>query len=247
MNSKGKETAQRFLAVIVIIAMLGVMGLPFSVFVFFATVTYFIWRAVQRSDTEDSRRIFEFYVRANDILREADKKWYGFEIASVIDHGEAVIQSMIDPPPLVHYALGALYNYAGDNLRASEHLTFLLENELAEERRRYSPSTELRRYVEILRKLERSPAEGPQTIAAIRNLDRERRVNAASMLEQCRAASSVEPVRKNLPIPGESAEDVLCSAEVEQKPKLQPRVLTSTPPQPIADVLRDIYEEKKTA
>jgi hypothetical protein len=247
MNSKGKEAAQRFLAVLVIIAMLGVMGLPFSVIIFFATVTYFIWRAVQRSDNEDARRIFDFYVRANDVLRDAERKWYGFEIASIVDHGERVVHSMVDPPPLVHYALGALYSYAGDHERATEHLAFIVENEMADERRRYNPSSELRSYVEILRKLERSPAEGPQTIAAIRNLDRERRHRAATLLEESR--EKLKAVAEKRPAPAlNSAEE---NHPAPQKPEhvsvVPPRVVSTSPPPPIAEVLRDLYEEKKTA
>src|SRR5258705_11073334 len=109
---KGEGTGAKFPCVHVGIAMLGVMGLPFSVIVFFATVTYFIWRAVQRSDSEDSRRIFEFYVRANDILREAAKRWSGFEIASGIVNGEAVVRSMIGSPTRFPLGLGGTFNMA---------------------------------------------------------------------------------------------------------------------------------------
>src|ERR1051325_11282625 len=104
MSSQGKEAAQRLLAIIVIVAMLGLMGIPFSVIIFFATVTYFIWRAIQQSERQDTGRVFEFYIRANDILRDEERHWYGFEIAETIERGERVLHSMTDPPPLVHFA-----------------------------------------------------------------------------------------------------------------------------------------------
>src|ERR671939_564866 len=193
MSSKGRESAQRLLAIIVIIAMLVVMGIPPSVVVFFAIVTYFIWRAVQRSEHQETGRIFEFYISANDILRDEERRWYGFEVAEVIDRGERVLNSMTDPPPLVYYALGALYHKAGDHEAAAEHLSYIVENGLSDERHRLAPSSELRRYVHILRKLEREPAVAPQTMAAIRSLDRARHNRAAFMLAECREKLSAIP------------------------------------------------------
>jgi cbb3-type cytochrome oxidase subunit 3 len=249
MNAKGKETAQRILAIIVIIAMLGVMGLPFSVIIFFAAVTYFIWRAVQRSENEDSRRIFEFYIHANDILRDEDRRWYGFEIANVIDRGEQVVRSMVDPPPLVHYALGALYNYAGDHEHAVEHLGFLAENELADERHRYNPSSELRRYVRILRRIEREPADAPQTMAAIRSLDRARRSRAEQMLKESRETLEARPTLEiAVEVKKTKEPDVESQAVIAEPSPIQRRQLSVSPPPPIAELLRDLYEEeKKTA
>ena len=94
MSVKGRESAQRLLAIIVIVAMLVVMGIPHSVVVFFAILTYFIWRAVHRSEHQETGRIFEFYIAANDILRDEERRWYGFEIAEVIERGERVLHSM---------------------------------------------------------------------------------------------------------------------------------------------------------
>ncbi|MBV9209537.1 MAG: hypothetical protein JOZ52_02845, partial [Acidobacteria bacterium] len=171
MSSKGRDSAQRLLAIIVIIAMLALMGIPVSVIVFFAIVTYFIWRAVQRTEHQETGRIFEFFIAANDILRDEDRRWFGFEIAEVIERGERVLHTMSDPPPLIYFALGALYHHAGDHEAAVEHLSYIVENDLSDERHRNAPSSELRRYVHILRKLEREPAEAPQTMAAIRSLE----------------------------------------------------------------------------
>src|SRR5215217_6179825 len=116
--TKGQETAQRLIAVVVIMAMLGMMGIPLTVILFFATVVYFVWRAVQRSEQQDVKNIFDFYVAANEILRD--------------------------------------------------------------EASRTNPSAELRRYVDVLRRIEREPNEAPQTTAAIRSLERARRARAAA-------------------------------------------------------------------
>src|SRR5918992_4069306 len=78
--TKGQETAQRLIAIIVIMAMLGVMGIPLTVIFFFATVVYFVWRAVQRSERQDVKNIFDFYISANEFLRDDEKRWYGFEL-----------------------------------------------------------------------------------------------------------------------------------------------------------------------
>lgn len=246
MSGKGRESAQRLLAIIVIIAMLGVMGIPVSVIVFFAVVTYFIWRAVQRSEHQDTGRIFEFYIAANEILRDEERHWYGFEIMEVIERGERVLHSMPDPPPLVYFALGALYNYAGDHEAAAEHLAFVVENDLSDERHRFAPSPDLLRYVHILRKLEREPAEAPQTMAALRSLDRARRARAATLLAESRERINMIPAlaQPGLPHHHHMTDSVLSSGKTIEK---QPAATRHPAPPPIAEVLRDVYGEKKRA
>ena len=80
-----------------------------SVIIFFATITYFIWRAIQQSERQDTGRIFEFYIRANDILRDEERHWYGFEIAEVIEQGESLLEIMPDPPPLTLMVCPVMY------------------------------------------------------------------------------------------------------------------------------------------
>ena len=63
-----------------------------------------------------------------------------------------------------------------------------MENENADESTYIYPSPELRNYVKILRKIEREPAEAPQTSAAIRALERARRNRGKALLEESRAA-----------------------------------------------------------
>ena len=240
--TKGQETAQRLIAIVVIMAMLGVMGIPLTVIVFFATVVYFVWRAVQRSEQQDVKNIFDFYIAANEILRDEEKRWYGFEISSVVAEGERVLHLMPDPPPLVYFALGALYSRAGDHDSAAEHLAYVLEDEHGDEHSRFQPSQELRRYVEVLRRIEREPTEAPQTMAAIRSLERARRTRAAAMLEESRARLRA------------TSHGAIASTAKRQEDKglhtLPGNRQTSAPPMPppIAEVLRDVYEEeKKTA
>lgn len=248
MSSQAREAAQRLLAILVIVAMLGVMGIPFSVIIFFATVTYFIWRAIQQSERQDTGRIFEFYIRANDILRDEERHWYGFEISEVIERGERVLHSMSDPPPLVYYALGALYQQAGDHEAAVEHLSFVVDNEEGDERHRFSPSPELRRYVHILRKLEREPTEAPQTMAAIRSLDRARRHRAAELLANSRERMKAVPSLPQSPHASHAGQrETMHGAELSSNTAAK-RPPALVPPPPISDVLRDVYEEeKKTA
>lgn len=251
MGTKGKEALHRILAIIVIIAMLGVMGIPPSVIIFFTVITYFIYRAVQRSEHQETGRIFEFYISANDILRDEERRWYGFEIMEVIEKGERVLHSMTDPPPLVSFALGALYNHAGDHQTAVEHLSYVVENDLSDERHRLTPSPDLQRYVHILRKLEREPTEAPMTMAAIRSLDRARRNRAAILLAESRERLEALPaltVPPPQPAPNPTIEHLLSQPELPARRAHQPRRQGAQPPPPIAEVLRDVYEEeKKTA
>jgi hypothetical protein len=244
--TKGQETAQRLVAIVVIMAMLGVMGIPLTVILFFATVVYFVWRAVQRSERQDVKNIFDFYISANEVLRDEERRWFGFEIGQVIAEGERVLHLMADPPPLVYFALGALYQRAGEHEAAAEHLSYVLEDEAGDEHSRTHPSQELRRYVEVLRRVEREPNEAPQTMAAIRGLERARRARGAAMLEESRARLRAMQEKAAMhAAPAHAAEDGRAHALGHKRPPLVP---TPVVPPPITDVLRDLYEEeKKTA
>ena len=245
--TKGQETAQRLIAVLVIMAMLAVMGIPLTVIVFFATVVYFVWRAVQRSEQQDVKNIFDFYIAANEILRDEEKRWYGFEVNRVIAEGERVTHLMPDPPPLVYFTLGALYHRAGDHESAVENLAYVLEEEGGDEAARTQPSTELRRYVDVLRRIEREPNEAPQTTAAMRALERARRARAAAMLEESRARLSATQQSSLTAAAARRQEEAGLHPLLGQRP-LGPHTPTPVVPQPIAEVLRDLYdEEKKTA
>ncbi|MCA1641050.1 MAG: hypothetical protein LC785_03505, partial [Acidobacteria bacterium] len=187
MGGKGRDFGQKLVAILVIFAMLALLGLPIPVIIFFAVVVFFVWRAVDRSEQHETRLTFEFYLSAHEILREDDRRWFGFEINEVIAAGESVLHSMKNAPPLVHYALGALYHRAADYAAAVEHLAYVVEDEEADEGSFTTPTPELRRYAEVLRRLEREPADGPLTIAAVRSLQRARSTRAAALLEESRS------------------------------------------------------------
>src|ERR1043165_1279551 len=138
--TKGQETAQRLIAIVIIMALLAVMGIPLTVIVFFAAVVYFVWRAVQRSEQQDVKNIFDFYIAANEVLRDDEKRWYGFEINNVIGEGERVLHMMSDPPPLVYFTLGALHHRAGDHETAAEPLSYVLEDERGDQHAHPSPA-----------------------------------------------------------------------------------------------------------
>jgi tetratricopeptide (TPR) repeat protein len=244
MTSKARETTQRLLAILIIVAMLGVMGIPFSVIIFFAAITFFIWRTVQHNEHQETGRIFEFYIAASDVLRDEERHWFGFEIAEVLERGERVLHLMPDPPPLIYFALGALYHKAGDHDAAAEHLSYIVENDLSDERHRHTPSADLRRYVHILRKLEREPSVAPKTIAAIRNLDRARHHRAAFLLAECRERLSVIPTLASARSTGPSFTGGSIDREqhaLANNARQGPLV----PPPSITEVLRDVYEEEK--
>ncbi|HEX8844190.1 MAG TPA: hypothetical protein VF791_06080 [Pyrinomonadaceae bacterium] len=243
--SKGREAAQKLLAIIIIIAMLGVMGIPFSVIIFFALISFFIWQAVAHTEHQETGRIFEFYIAANDVFRDEERHWFGFEIAEAIERGEKVLHSMPDPPPLIYFALGALYHKAGDHEAAAEHLSYIVENGLSNERHTLAPSTELRRYVHILRKLEREPNVAPQTMAAIRSLDRARHHRAAFMLAECRERINAIPALNATSVTGLPFSQAPADGSHSLNPETTPRQTALAPPPPIAEVLRDLYEEEK--
>jgi tetratricopeptide (TPR) repeat protein len=193
----------------------------------------------RRAQMREVERIFEFYVAADAILREEERRWYGFEISEVIEHGESMLEIMPDPPPLTYFALGALYQRLGNHAAAVQYLSRLNEDELNDETHRLAPSAQLRRYVMMLRRLEYHPAVEPQTLAAVRNLERSRQRSAAKMLTDSReslvTAALAAPVVEAKPEPKE-----------EPFPASAPLSSISAPP-PISAVLRDVYQEETSA
>ena len=183
-----KENTQYALAFGVIATMLFAVGFPMFVIFFFGIFAYFLWKTFSTPSHNGTREIFEFYLSANELLRDDERRWFGFEMQEVITRGERILQFMNGAPPLVYFTLGALYNKAGEHKAAINHLAYVVENESADESNYAYPSPDLRNYVKILRKIEREPAEAPQTSAAIRALERARRNRAKVMLDASRAA-----------------------------------------------------------
>lgn len=185
-----KEKAQYSVAFGTVAVMLYVVGFPVFILFFFGILAFFIWKAFSFESRNETRKIFEFYLSANEILRDDDRRWYGFEIQEAIARGEAILRSMSVAPPLVHFGLGSLYKKVGDHNSASKHLALVLEETSADESAIVYPTKDLREYVRILRKIERTPAEAPLTSAAVRSLERSRKNRGKDLLETSRIKAS---------------------------------------------------------
>ncbi len=237
---------------------------------FIALIGYFVWRAVSNSGLSgelsgEVHNIFEFYLSANDILRDDDRRWFGFEVFEVIGRGERILERIPDPPPLVYFALGALHHQVGNHERAIEHLAYLNENSESDEKMRLVASSELKEYVKILRKIERDPNEAPQTSAAIRSLERARRSRATFLLENSReqrqalsdakfikeiaSQENDEKSSRSVVEPSEVFNFVETPLNNFKSPisKLEPprnsRKKNTDKPKTITEVLHDVYDE----
>jgi hypothetical protein len=238
MTCTGKLTTKA-IAIIVIVAMLDAVGLSPVLMVFVTGVVFVVWLIARRAQAREVERIFDFYVAAEAILREEERRWYGFEIAEVIEHGESLLEIMPDPPPLNYFALGALYHRMGNHEATVEYLSRLTEDELCEETHRTLPSPQLRRYVMMLRRIEYHPSIAPHTLAAIRSLERARQRSAEKMLVESRnlLESEKRAVRIEVPLPQ--------ATETHDERRFAPSVPLSeiTAPPPISKVLHDVYQE----
>jgi hypothetical protein len=96
----------------------------------------------------------------------------------------------------------------------------------------------------MLRRIEYQPSLAPQTLAAIRSLERARQRNASKLLEESRALVETQQqpvVKEDKPAP-----------EVKEAPK-EPMFAPSMPlseitaPPPISTVLHDIYQDETRA
>ena len=240
MTSAGKLTTKA-VAIIVIVAMLGAVGLSPVIMVFFFGVILVIWIVARHTQTREVERIFDFYVAADAILREEERRWYGFEIAEVIEQGEYLLETIPDAPPLNYFVLGALYHRLGNHQATVEYLSRLVEDEHYDEAHRTIPSPQLRRYVTMLRQLEYQPSTAPQTLAAVRSLERARHKTAGKLLMESRGA--LEHHKQSTP--------AAAVPEPQQKNEMRfapsvPLNLISPPP-PISKVLHDVYQDETTS
>lgn len=242
MTSAGKLTTKA-IAIIVIVAMLGAVGLSPVIMVFFFGVILVIWIVARHTQTREVERIFDFYVAADAILREEERRWYGFEIAEVIEQGECLLETMPDAPPLNYFAIGALYHRMGNHQATVEYLSRLVEDESYDEAHRTAPSQQLRRYVSMLRQIEYHPSTAPQTLAAVRSLERARQKTAGKLLMESRGALENEKhVAPRIEAPAGTPTPETPSAETKFAPSV-PLSLISPPP-PISTVLHDVYPEE---
>lgn len=269
-NSLIGDSAQYVLAFGVIGVMLYVIGLPSFVIFFIGAFSYFLWKLFSSGTATETRRIFEFYLVANEILRSDNRRWYGFELQEAIAGGEKVLANMRPAPPLAHFALGCLYHKKGDNAAAIKYLEHVFEEGGTSETSIVFPTNELRDYVRILRKIERDPAEAPQTAAAIRSLERLRKNKGKSILDNARHLIHEDAAPKRLeneeadksrfifyqngenesmvtrskwtrnPAPSSVSDDGPGSSETAKKENAQ----TFAARKPISEVLQDIYDDK---
>lgn len=180
----------------VIATMLFVTNFPVYIIAFFGVFAYLLWKTFANPAGYGVRDVFEFYLAANEKISDTGRRWFGFEIQEELARGERILQKMQSAPPLVYFALGALYHKIGDHKSAVDHLSYVLENEFSGEEHYAFATPELKSYVKILRKIEREPAQAPLTSAAIKGLESARRNRGKAMLEESRAAVLAEQ-RKN--------------------------------------------------
>ena len=242
MTGAGKLTTKA-VAIIIIVAMLYGVGLSPVFMVFVIGVVFIVWLFSLRAQAREVERMFDFYIAADAVLREEERRWYGFEIAEVIQHGESLLEIMPDPPPLSYYALGALYQRLGNHEATVEYLSHLTEGDVCDETRRTAPSPQLRRYVAMLRRIEYQPSFAPQTLAAIRSLERARQRNATKMLFESRGL--IESQRRVVKEEKQVAPTSAVRDEVTFSPSL-PLSEISAPP-PISKVLHDVYQDETSA
>ncbi|HEX3252627.1 MAG TPA: hypothetical protein VHS05_24520 [Pyrinomonadaceae bacterium] len=240
-TSTGKLTTKA-IAVIVIVAMLDAVGFSPVVMVLVTGVVFVVWLCARSVQARQVERIFDFYIAADAILREEDRRWYGFEISEVIEHGESMLDIMPDPPPLIYYTLGALYHRLGNHQATVEYLSRVVEDEQSDETHRNAPSPQLRRYVMMLRRIEYHPSTAPQTLAAIRNLERARQRHAPKLLLESREA--IEAEKTAMP-----EEHVAAATPVREEASFSSSLPLSAicAPPPITKVLHDVYQDETRA
>src|SRR6185369_5665807 len=140
---------------------------------------------------------------------------------------------------LSYYTLGAMHHRLGNHQATVEYLSRVVEDELCEETHRTHPSAQLRRYVMMLRRIEYHPSSAPQTLAAIRSLERARQRNAAKLLIESRELlAAAKNVTEQQPV----AEATEIHEETSFAPSL-PLSAISAPP-PITTVLHDLYQDE---
>jgi hypothetical protein len=245
MASSNKNFIQKSIAIVVIVAVLQVAGVSPMIMLFAAGIVFLVWVVNHRSQTRDLEQIFNFYVAAEAILRDDERRWYAFEVVEVIDDGERAFNVMPDCPALQLFALGALYHRIGKYELTAQYLERVLEDEQYDEQQNTAPSEQLRRYVSILRRLEMNPSLAPEKLAAVRSLERMRRRKAAKLLQESRALKSSAASMNSTST--SSAKERLASSNAEKTPTpAYPVSETVRTRPPILEVLHDVYQDDQS-
>lgn len=230
MKRSTRQIGQKVVALVVIVAMLDLVGVAPGIIVFLTGAGIVVWLVARRSEKRETRRIFTFYVSAADILGDEKRHRYEFEVEDAINKGEQILIGLPDAPPLLLFALGALYHRTEEYEAALENLTPILDDKWMQQLHRVSPSPQLRRYVAALRRIESDPSPEPAFKSAVENLESMRRKRAREIWLECR-----EQVLRRQREVDEAAGPI--SGE-----RLQ-----LNPPPPISDLLSDLYDEEHKA
>jgi len=245
MNIDKRKLVQRIVAVGLFTAILVVVGLKFvgiaSVFILcFVGGGLLMFVVVKGRQRRKIEGILDFYVVANEILVDDERRRYRFEIAEAIKAGERVVSSMPDPPPLSSFALGALYHSIGDQNGAVQNLGRAAEEEMLKESPHIAPSRQLRRYVRRLRKIERRPERWSKINAAISSLERMHRERGARLL----ADNQIQLKRLVEAYEGEKSQQ-LTPAPTGVRISRERTLRSIKSPRPISEVLNDVYQEDR--
>ena len=241
MNHDSGKLTQKIVAIVLVVAMLTAVRVPAIVIVGIVGAGVLIMLAVQRSQRRKTDQVFAFYIAADEVLCDEERR-YRFEVAEAIKAGEKVVRLLPDAPPLSSFALGALHYSVDDHNAAIEHLALAAEEQILKDSIHKKPSRQLRRYVARLRQIERAPQRFARVNAAIQNLERLHRETGARLL-----AESQHHLKKLVEAYANDA------AEQNKLPRndgmISPsRQLNSiTAPPPISQVLNDVYQEEATS
>ena len=243
MEIDKRKLVERIIALIALLAILAVVGLKLVgvlpvVLVCAAGAGLLVFVAIKGRQRRKTEVIFSFYIAANEILDDEERRRYRFEVAEAIKMGEKVVSSMPDPPPLSSFSLGALYHSIGNQNGAVQNLALAAEEELLKESPHVAPSRQLRRYVRRLRQIERRPERWPKINAAIRSLERMHREQAAHLL----AHNQVQLKRLVEAYEGEKSQQ-LAPAPTGVRISLERPLRSIKSPRPISEVLNDVYQE----
>jgi hypothetical protein len=234
----GREIVVYSVSGLIITALLMLSNIPMASLFVLAAIAYLAWRLVSSPKPSKARRIFEFYLMADEIISNPKRSWYGFELELAIRKGEEILRELSQPPSLVIIGLARLNEIAGRHDAASE-LIALLASGRFDEAKVFDATEELRQYVSFLRRIERSPEESPTLSRAVRRLER-LRMKISSSTGSVVTTESGSPTERNslcspaAGLPGQSLFDstdaVSDMADIDR------------PRRSITDVLKSVYD-----
>ena len=110
MASGARILATKAIAVVIIVALLDAVGVPPVIMMMVTGAVLVVWLFSRHTQSREVEKLFDFYVAADAILREEERRWYAFEISEVISEGERSLEAIADPPPLHLFTLASLYH-----------------------------------------------------------------------------------------------------------------------------------------